>query len=69
MKEILQIINTYLGTQIQMEKDKDCQVKDINNLGLYFSVDNKVLHVKAYTRDISETPNFRQEASFLCCLF
>lgn len=49
-----------------MEKDKDCQVKDINSLGLYFSVDNKGSHIKAYMRGISEIPNFRQEASFLC---
>lgn len=48
-----------------MEKDKDCQVKDIHDLGLYFSVDNKGLHIKAYTRGVSETPNIRQEGSFL----
>lgn len=53
MKEILQIVNTHLETHIQMEKD--CQVKDINNLGLYFSVDNKGSHVKAYMRGISNS--------------
>lgn len=66
IKEILQIINTRLGTHIQMEIGKDYQVKDINNLGLYFSVDNKGSHLKAYMGGISETPNFRQQASFLC---
>lgn len=48
-----------------MEKEKDCQGKDINNFVLYFSVDNKGSHIKAYMRGTSEPPNFRQEASFL----
>lgn len=34
-----------------MEKEKDCRGKDINNFVLYFSVDNKGLHIKAYMRN------------------